>query len=83
MGGNYGSAINLNTTLPNFFQENDNIDLNLFIDAATIRKVDYDSSLESDDIRSATGLSVNWYTVIGPLSFSYAVPLTSEPSYKT
>ena len=83
VGGNYGSAINLNSTLPNFFQGNENLDLNFFIDAASIRKVDYDSSLESDKIRSSTGLSVNWFTFIGPLSLSYAIPLTSESSDKT
>ena len=83
VGGNYGSAINLNSTLPNFFQGNDDIDLNLFLDAATLREVDYNSSLESSNIRSSTGVSVNWYTVIGPLSFSYAIPISSEPSDKT
>lgn len=83
VGGNYGSALNLNTTLPNFFRGNDDIDLSLFFDAATIREVDYDSSLESSSIRSATGISVNWFTVIGPLSFSYSLPVSSEPSDKT
>ena len=83
VGGNYGSAINLNTTLPNFFQGNDDIDLSLFLDAATLREVDYDSSLESGKIRSSTGLAVNWFTVLGPLSFSYAIPLSSESSDKT
>ena len=57
--------------------------LNLFLDAATLREVDYNSSLESSNIRSSTGVSVNWYTVIGPLSFSYAIPISSEPSDKT
>ena len=83
VGGNYGSALNINTTLPNVFSGNDNIDLSLFLDAATLREVDYDSSLESSEIRSSTGLSVNWFTVLGPLSFSYAIPLTSEPSDTT
>ncbi len=83
VGGNFGSSINLNTTVPIVFTENENIDLSLFFDAATLREVDYDSSLESSDIRSATGLAINWYTVIGPLSFSYAIPLMSEPSDKT
>tara|TARA_S200000501_G_scaffold324896_1_gene322410 strand:+ start:2465 stop:4726 length:2262 start_codon:yes stop_codon:yes gene_type:complete len=83
VGGNFGSSINLNTTVPIVFSENENIDLSLFFDAATLREVDYDSSLESSDIRSATGLAINWYTVIGPLSFSYAIPLMSEPSDKT
>ena len=83
VGGNFGSAVNFNTTVPNIFAGYENIDLSLFFDAATLREVDYDSSLESSEIRSSTGLAVNWFTVIGPLSFSYAVPLTSEPSDKT
>ncbi len=83
VGGNFGSAINLNTTLPNILSGYENIDLNLFFDAATLREVDYDSSLESSKIRSATGISVNWFTVIGPLSFSYAVPISSESSDTT
>ena len=82
VGGNFGSALNLNSTLPNVFSGYENIDVSLFFDAATLRKVDYDSSLESSKIRSATGISVNWFTVIGPLSFSYAIPLSSEPSDK-
>ncbi len=82
VGGNFGSAINLNTTLPNILSGYENIDLNFFFDAATLREVDYDSSLESSAIRSAAGLSVNWFTVIGPLSFSYAIPITSESTDK-
>ena len=39
-------------------------------------EVDYDSSLDSDKIRSSTGVSVDWFTAIGPLSFSYAIPIT-------
>ena len=80
VGGNFGSAININTTLPNIFRGNEDLDLNLFLDAATLREVDYDSSLESSEIRSSTGIAVNWFTVVGPLSFSYAIPISSEPS---
>ncbi len=83
VGGNFGSAINLNSTLPNVLSGYENVDISFFFDAATLREVDYDSSLESSKIRSATGLSVNWFTVIGPLSFSYAIPLTSESTDKT
>ena len=83
VGGNFGSAINLNSTLPNILSGYENIDLSLFLDAATLREVDYDSSLESSKIRSSTGISVNWFTVIGPLSFSYAIPLSSEATDKT
>ena len=73
----------MNTTLPNVLSGYENVDLNLFFDAATLREVDYDSSLESSKIRSSTGVSVNIFTIIGPLSFSYAIPISSEPSDKT
>ncbi len=83
VGGNFGSAINLNSTLPNVVSGYENIDLSLFFDAATLREVDYDSSLESSKIRSATGIAVNWFTVIGPLSFSYAIPLSKASTDQT
>ena len=83
IGGNYGSAVTLNTTLPKLFNANENMDFNLFFDAANLWHVDYDSSLDSNKIRSATGISVNWYTPVGPLSFSYAVPISDAESDKT
>ena len=83
IGGNYGSAFTFNTTLPQFFSANENMDFNLFLDAANLWHVDYDSSLDSNKIRSATGISVNWFTPIGPLSFSYAIPISEAQSDKT
>ena len=83
IGGNYGSAINISSTLPNLLNGYENIDFNLFLDAANLWHVDYDSSLDSDKIRSSTGISVNWFTPVGPLSFSYAIPLTEAKSDKT
>ena len=80
IGGNYASSLNLNSTLPNILFENDNIDLNLFIDLANVWEVDYDSSIDSSKIRSATGIAVNWYSTIGPLTFSYAIPLSEAKS---
>ena len=83
VGGNYGTAVNLNTTLPNILSGYENVDVSLFLDAANLWHVDYDSSLESNKIRSATGLAVNWFTPIGPLTFSYAVPITEESTDET
>ena len=82
IGGNYGSALNLNTTLPNLLNDFENIDFSLFLDAANLWHVDYDSSLDSNKIRSATGIAVNWFTPIGPLSFSYAVPISDASTDK-
>ncbi len=76
IGGNYATALNLNSTLPNFLFENDSIDFNFFIDMANVWEVDYNNSLDSNKIRSSTGISLNWYSAIGPLTFSYAIPLS-------
>ncbi len=83
IGGNYGTAVNLNTTLPNVLSGYENIDVSLFLDAANLWHVDYNSSIESNKIRSATGLAVNWFTVVGPLTFSYAIPLSEESTDQT
>ena len=79
MGGNYGSAINLASTLPNLFTEVQNLDLSLFLDAANIWGVDYDSTVkENKKIRSSTGIAIDWFTPIGPLSLSYSVPISKN-----
>ena len=78
IGGNYATALNLNTTFPNVLFEKENLDLNFFIDMANVWEVDYNNSLDSNKIRSSTGLAVNWFSAIGPLTFSYAIPLTDS-----
>ncbi len=83
IGGNYGAAVNFTSSFPKFFNEFENIDLNLFLDAANLWHVDYDNSLDSDKIRSSTGLAVDWFTAVGPLSFSYAIPITDASTDKT
>ncbi len=76
IGGNYASALNLGSTLPNILFENEDIDLNFFLDLANLWEVDYNSELDSNKLRSSVGLAVNWFSAIGPLTFSYAVPLS-------
>ena len=76
IGGNYASALNLNSTIPNIFFENEDIDLNFFIDFANVWEVDYNDSLDSNKIRSSTGIAFNWFSPIGPFTFSYAIPLS-------
>ena len=83
IGGNYGAAINLAATLPQFFGELQNVDFSVFFDSANLYGVDYDSSLDSNKIRSSTGLAIDWFTPIGPLSFSFATPLTKADSDTT
>ena len=76
IGGNYATSLNLNSTLPNIIFENENIDFNFFLDMANVWEVDYDSSLDSNKIRSSTGVAVNWFSPVGPLTFSYAIPIS-------
>jgi len=79
IGGNYASAANITTTLPGIFKENQNIDFNLFFDAANVWGVDYNSSLDdADEIRSSIGINIDWLTTLGPLNFSLAQPITKS-----
>ena len=80
IGGNYASALNLSSTFPNIIFEKENIDFNFFIDMANVWEVDYNSNLDSSKIRSSTGIAINWFSGIGPLSFSYAIPLSEADS---
>ena len=80
VGGNYASSLNLNSSVPNIFFENESIDVNLFLDMANVWEVDYNSSIDSNKIRSATGIAIDWFSPIGPLSFSYAIPLSEANS---
>jgi outer membrane protein insertion porin family len=84
VGGNYVSSININSTLPQFFEENQNIDFSIFLDAGNVWGIDYDSSIdESNKIRSAAGLGVDWFTPIGPLNFSLSQPISKADTDKT
>ena len=67
------------STLPNLFTEVQNLDLSLFLDAANVWGVDYDSAVkEHKKIRSSTGIAIDWFTPIGPLSLSYSVPISKN-----
>ena len=84
IGGNFAAAINFSSTLPQFFEESQNIDLLFFFDVANIWGVDYDSALDDDgSIRSSTGFALDWFTPIGPLNFSLALPITKKNGDKT
>ena len=54
-----------------------NTNFSIFLDAANVWGVDYDSSVNDDSkIRSAVGLAVDFFTPIGPLNFSLTEPIT-------
>ena len=80
IGGNYVSSINATTTLPILMENVQSVDIVMFADAANIWGVDYDSSLDNSGIRSSIGIGLDWLTPVGPLTFSFAQPITKEPS---
>ncbi len=84
IGGNYAAALNFNSTIPQLFEESQSVDFIFFIDAANVWGVDYNPSLDNGSkIRTSTGVGIDWFTPIGPLNFSLAIPLTTEDSDKT
>ena len=84
IGGNFATSFNVNTTLPQLFEQNQNIDFLFFFDAANLWGVDYNSSLnDSNEIRSSAGIAVDWITPVGPLNFSLSQPITKANSDKT
>ena len=84
IGGNFVTTANVSSTLPQVLSNLQNIDFVMFLDVANIWGVDYDSSLDNgSNFRSSVGLGVDWMTPIGPLNFTFAQPITKEPSDKT
>ena len=84
IGGNYVVALNLSTNLPNILSNLENIDFSYFIDVANVWGVDYDSNInDSSMIRSSTGIALEYFSPIGPLSFSLTQPITKKSSDKT
>ena len=81
IGGNIVSTLNLASSLPKVFENTQNLDFSIFFDAANVSGVDYNSSLDlNNNIKSSVGLGIDWITPVGPLSFSFAQPVTKSSS---
>ena len=80
VGGNFLTAANFSTNLPFFLENVQNTDFLLFVDIANLWGVDYDSSLDDNNIKSSIGIAVDWFTPVGPLNFSLAQPITKGPN---
>ena len=83
VGGNYLAAFNASSELP-ILESLESMDFNIFYDAANVWGIDYSSTIDdSSAIRSSVGLGIDWYTPIGPLSFSFSQPITKKSTDKT
>ena len=77
IGGNYAASVNLATSISQILPNSQNTDFSIFVDAANVWGIDYSSSLSDESkIRSSVGIAVNFFTPIGPLSFSLSEPIT-------
>jgi outer membrane protein insertion porin family len=84
VGGNYAVSLNFDTTLPMILPNAESIDFKYFIDAGNVWGVDYSDEIDdSNKIRSATGITIDWFTPVGPLNFSFAKDITKASTDKT
>ena len=84
IGGNYYTTLNFATTIPSLLKDFQDTDFKIFYDVANIWGVDYSSAIDnSNNIRSSVGVSVDWYTVVGPLNFSLSQPITKKSTDET
>ena len=84
IGGNYRTTFNAQTNIPKIFENAQNLETIIFFDMASLWGVDYNSSLDDGGkLRSSFGIGVDWYTVVGPLSFSITEVITKEDTDKT
>jgi outer membrane protein insertion porin family len=83
IGGNYVTALGFNAALPKLLPNLTNADISLFLDTGNVWGIDYDTNIDdSNKLRSALGVSVDWFTPIGPLSFSFSEAITSASTDK-
>lgn len=75
-GGNYSYFGNLSSTFPNFLPEKWNAITNVFFDTANVWGTDDNRINDSNKIRSSLGLGFSWISPIGPISFTYAEPIS-------
>ena len=84
IGGNFITAANISSTVPQLLNNLQEVDFIMFFDVANVWGVDYNSSLDDDGkFRSSVGLGIDWMTPVGPLNFTFAQPITKESTDKT
>ncbi len=79
IGGNYSAHTNLSSTFPNPLPENWQANSVAFIDIGNVWGVDFDDTKDSSKLRSSIGVSLEWFSPLGPLSFTLSETLSSSP----
>ena len=78
IGGNYLYFSSFSTSFPNGMPDKWNMISNIFFDNANVWGTDDNESKDYNKIRSSVGLGLSWISPLGPISMSYAEPLTKS-----
>ena len=78
IGGNYSYSTNFSTTVPNGIPDSWGARTNIFFDVANVWGTDFSAAIDSNKIRSSTGVGLEWISPLGPLTFSYAIPISKD-----
>jgi outer membrane protein insertion porin family len=77
IGGNNLATLSLKSTFPNTMPESLRATTFLFFDMGNVWGADYSSSIpDSSKLRASTGIALDLMSPIGPLSFTYSIPLS-------
>jgi len=83
VGGNYLAVLNLKSTFPNPIPDSLRPKSYLFFDIGNVWGVDYSDIISNSyKLRSSTGIALDLATPIGPLSFTYSIPLSKASTDK-
>lgn len=63
--------------LPPWLESSDSVRMSIFVDAGNVFNT-VTGEYDSEEIRASAGLSINWFSPIGPLIFSYAEPIREK-----
>ena len=80
IGGNYAYSSTFSTTVPNGLPESWKASTNMFIDVANVWGSDFSGVADANTTRSSIGAGLAWFSPVGPLTFSYAQPITKNSS---
>ena len=83
IGGNNLATLSLKSTFPNPVPENYRATTFLFFDMGNVWGADYSSLIsDSSKLRTSTGIALDLMSPIGPLSFTYSIPLSKASTDK-
>jgi outer membrane protein insertion porin family len=83
IGGNNLASLSLKSTFPNPIPENLRATTFLFLDMGNVWGADYSNSIaDSSKLRTSTGIALDLMSPIGPLSFTYSIPLSKASTDK-